>query len=91
MANLLIDHETKTVFPFKSVVTLAHKIGNNTHLEYVNKPIEAYILLGYSEGIIRRKGNQFFFRTSGVKWFESYSFAVVIRTSCVSVEYPIPF
>lgn len=90
MAKLLIDHETRTVFPFKSVVTIAHKINKHTNLEYVDKPIEAYILLGYSVGIIQRKGNTFTFKTKGNRWYEE-SFTVVIKTYGVSVEYPIPF
>lgn len=90
MANLLIDHETRTVFPFKSVVNIAHKIDKHTHLEYVDKPIEAYILLGFIVGIIQRKGNTFTFKTKGSRWYEE-SFTVVIRTSDVFVEYPIPF
>lgn len=90
MAKLLIDHETRTVFLFKSVITIAHKIDKYTHLEYVDKPIEAYVLLGYSEGTIQRKGNTFIFKTKGSRWYEE-SFTVVIRTSGVFVEYPIPF
>lgn len=90
MANLLIDHETRYVYPFRSVVNIAHKIDKHTHLEYVDKPIETYILLGFTVGIIQRKGNTFTFKTKGSRWYEE-SFTVVIRTSGVFVEYPIPF
>lgn len=90
MANLLIDHETRYVYPFRSVITIAHKIDKYTHLEYVDKSIETYLLLGFTVGIIQRKGNTFTFKTKGSRWYEE-SFTVVIRTSGVFVEYPIPF